>query len=196
MSAPVRVGLRVADAGVRAELRGRLAGIGAMDDPLGTTLVLAAGRTVVDALEAGRGADPGSLLIVADALSVPCAGRALRAGVRVVLRLADAEGPRLSAALISTRDGDGWLPHELMLGLVAGGGPDPEPAPAGPGAPLSPRQRTVLALIAEGHGNAGIASELGCSQHTVKNVVYDLMTRLQATNRAHAVAKAVRTGLV
>jgi len=54
----------------------------------------------------------------------------------------------------------------------------------------------VLRLMAEGHGNAGIARLLHCSEHTVKNVVYEIMARLQARNRAHAVARAVRHGLI
>jgi DNA-binding NarL/FixJ family response regulator len=66
----------------------------------------------------------------------------------------------------------------------------------GAGSPLTPRQTTVLALLANGYGNAAIARRLGCSEHTVKNVVYELMGRLQARNRAHAVALAVRAGLV
>ncbi len=55
---------------------------------------------------------------------------------------------------------------------------------------------TVLALMAEGHDNAAIARELDCSQHTVRNVIYDLTSRLQVRNRAQAVACAVRTGLI
>ncbi|WP_246214074.1 response regulator transcription factor [Kitasatospora viridis] len=61
---------------------------------------------------------------------------------------------------------------------------------------LTARQTEVLALIADGHGNAAIARQLSCSEHTVKNVIYELMARLQARNRAHAVAHAVRDGLI
>lgn len=50
--------------------------------------------------------------------------------------------------------------------------------------------------MAEGDGNAVIARTLRCSEHTVKNVIYELMGRLQARNRAHAVAHAVRCGLI
>jgi len=61
---------------------------------------------------------------------------------------------------------------------------------------LTPRQSAVLGLMAEGDGNAVIARTLNCSEHTVKNVIYELMGRLQARNRAHAVAHAVRGGLI
>jgi DNA-binding NarL/FixJ family response regulator len=50
--------------------------------------------------------------------------------------------------------------------------------------------------MAEGLGNADIARVLCCSEHTVKNVIYDLTARLQVRNRAHAVACAVRRGIV
>ena len=58
------------------------------------------------------------------------------------------------------------------------------------------RQVAVLRLMADGLGNASIARSLSCSEHTIKNVIYELMTRLDARNRAHAVAAAVRAGLI
>jgi DNA-binding NarL/FixJ family response regulator len=61
---------------------------------------------------------------------------------------------------------------------------------------LTTHQVAVLRLIAEGLGNAAIARALSCSQHTVKNVIYELMSRLHARNRSHAVASAVRQGLI
>ena len=61
---------------------------------------------------------------------------------------------------------------------------------------LNARELSILALIASGYENAEIASILGCSQHTVKNTLYDLMGRLQLRNRVHAAAYAVREGLV
>jgi DNA-binding CsgD family transcriptional regulator len=66
-----------------------------------------------------------------------------------------------------------------------------QPAPR-----LSPRELDILQLIADGHGNADIARTLGCSPHTVKNTIYDLMGRLHLRNRVHAAAYAVREGLV
>ncbi|MFE2146815.1 response regulator transcription factor [Streptomyces sp. NPDC059456] len=73
----------------------------------------------------------------------------------------------------------------------------PRSAAAPPDAPrLTARQTAVLTLMAEGHGNAVIARTLSCSEHTIKNVIYELMSRLQARNRAHAVARAVRHSLI
>lgn len=61
---------------------------------------------------------------------------------------------------------------------------------------LTERERRVLQLIANGYANVDIAKALECSPHTVKNIIYDLMGRLQLRNRTHAAAFAVRTGLV
>ena len=62
--------------------------------------------------------------------------------------------------------------------------------------PLTGRQTTVLTLMADGLGNGEIASALGWSASSVRNVSYELMARLQVRNRAHAVAYAVRSGLI
>lgn len=93
---------------------------------------------------------------------------------------------------------DATVPRELLDRLVSQI-KDPQPERTGrTGADiaLSERERQVLILIAEGHGNAGIAEVLNCSPHTVKNIIYDLMGRLQLRNRTHAAAFAVRAGLV
>ncbi|MEU4805771.1 helix-turn-helix transcriptional regulator [Actinosynnema sp. NPDC023587] len=61
---------------------------------------------------------------------------------------------------------------------------------------LSDRDIRVLALVADGHSNAEIAAETGWSEHTVRNTLHDLMTRLGVRNRAHAAAYAVRNGFI
>ncbi|MQA85396.1 MAG: DNA-binding response regulator, partial [Streptosporangiales bacterium] len=45
-------------------------------------------------------------------------------------------------------------------------------------------------------GTAEIARALAYSERTVKNIIHDITTRLQLRNRAHAVAYAVREGLI
>jgi DNA-binding NarL/FixJ family response regulator len=54
----------------------------------------------------------------------------------------------------------------------------------------------VLRLVAEGFDTAHIAMQLSYSERTVKNVLHDLTTRLQLRNRSHAVAYALREGLI
>lgn len=66
------------------------------------------------------------------------------------------------------------------------------PAPA----PLRPREREVLALIAEGLSTREVARRLCWSERTIKNVLQDLTTRLGLRNRTQAVAWAVRNDLI
>ena len=61
---------------------------------------------------------------------------------------------------------------------------------------LSPREREVLQLVAEGYSNTMIANRLHLSDNTVKGYVEALLTRLNARNRAEAVAAASRMKLL
>ncbi len=56
--------------------------------------------------------------------------------------------------------------------------------------PLTPGQRRVLALIADGHTNREIAERLGLTMGTVKNVVSEIYARLGVRDRVEAVLKA------
>lgn len=62
--------------------------------------------------------------------------------------------------------------------------------------PLTPREREVLALLAQGLANKVIASRLGITEHTVKTHVAALYEKLGAGNRAEAVVAAARRGLI
>ena len=61
---------------------------------------------------------------------------------------------------------------------------------------LPPRQREVLALLADGLMDNEIAAVLGIAPRSVGNLVWKLYRRLGARNRAHAAAIGVRLGLV
>ena len=61
---------------------------------------------------------------------------------------------------------------------------------------LTPRERDVLALMAEGASNKTIARQLGISVHTAKFHVGSLLDKLDATGRTDAVAHAARRGVI
>ena len=61
---------------------------------------------------------------------------------------------------------------------------------------LTPRERDVLALMAEGASNKMIARQLNISVHTVKFHVGSLLDKLDATGRTDAVAHAARRGVI
>lgn len=64
------------------------------------------------------------------------------------------------------------------------------------GGTLTVREQRVLALIAEGHPTREVAVQLSYSERTVKNVLHDVVTKLNARSRSQAVAHAVRDGLI
>lgn len=73
--------------------------------------------------------------------------------------------------------------------------PDGLPHPRKPDG-LTVREVNVLRLVAEGYDTAQIAARLCYSERTVKNIVYSLTTRLKLRNRPHAVAYAIRAGVI
>lgn len=62
--------------------------------------------------------------------------------------------------------------------------------------PLTRREREVLVAMSNGLGNREIGGALGISAHTAKFHVAQIIAKLDAQSRAHAVAKALRAGLV
>jgi two-component system response regulator DesR len=71
-----------------------------------------------------------------------------------------------------------------------------EPQREAPAALLSDREREVLDLIAQGATNPEIASRLFLSPHTVKEHTSSLYRKLKVRNRAEAVQRAQRLGLI
>ena len=91
----------------------------------------------------------------------------------------------------ATLQGAGVLPSELLSGLlVAVRAGDTRTSQ------LTNREEQVLRLIADGHATREVAEELCYSERTVKNVLHDVVTKLGARTRSHAVAHAVRAGLI
>jgi len=117
------------------------------------------------------------------------AGDALRAGARGAL-LRGAPPAALAAAL-----------HAAALGLSVLEPPFAEaflhpPERVAGGEALTPREREVLALLAEGLANKQIAVRLGISDHTAKFHVNAILGKLGAESRAEAIVRAARAGLV
>ncbi|MEV5469934.1 response regulator transcription factor [Streptomyces griseoincarnatus] len=159
--------------------------------PCATVTVIVA----VDADQALRAPrPPGRVLFVCDSVAAEDRRRILRAGA-VVVSAPELDEESLLRAVHRAAYPHPSIPYPELSGALSTRGRADGPTRRRPPA-LTARQTSVLRLMAEGHGNADIALLLGCSEHTVKNVIYELMTRLQARNRAHAVAHAVRQGLV
>jgi DNA-binding CsgD family transcriptional regulator len=87
----------------------------------------------------------------------------------------------------------GWRRDEVTALLRRlGDGPDPT---AGAG-PLTPREREVAALLAEGCSNGEIARRLYISTKTASVHVSNILAKLGMTSRAEVAAWVVRSGLV
>jgi DNA-binding NarL/FixJ family response regulator len=61
---------------------------------------------------------------------------------------------------------------------------------------MTPRQKEVLSLAAEGATDREIGLQLFIEECTVKTHVRTLLEFLEARNRTHAVALALREGLI
>ncbi len=66
----------------------------------------------------------------------------------------------------------------------------------GVAAPLTKRETEILTYIAEGNSNKEIAHILEISEQTIKNHVSAILRKLNANDRAHAVALALRSGWI
>ena len=125
---------------------------------------------------------------------------ALRAGACGFL-LKDADPQSLVDAVRTVHEGQSLLSPQVLARLVAR---MPRTAPAGaPGIAraddveaLTPRQREVLLLIAQGLSNSEIEVELGITRATCRSHITALLARLGARDRAQLVIAAYEAGLI
>jgi DNA-binding NarL/FixJ family response regulator len=61
---------------------------------------------------------------------------------------------------------------------------------------LTPREITVLKLIAAGHANKEIASQLHVSEEGIKGSVKSILLKLGANDRAHAAVIGLKRGII
>jgi DNA-binding NarL/FixJ family response regulator len=114
------------------------------------------------------------------------------AGVGAVLPHDGLTPEKLGASVRAVVVGAVALPGDLLARLLAH---VVQSSHLGPGA-LNDRERSVLRLLADGHDTRGIAEDLRFSERTVKNVVHDVLTKLNCRTRAQAVALATREGAI
>ena len=187
-SAVVRAGLEVLVASDPAiELAGSFSDLSAADS-VQPDVILAA-LPLEDLTAPAEGVAPAIVLVSED--SAPAwTPEALRLGVRALLRR-DAGAREVLAAVESAASGMAVVdPHELEQLLPA------RSALSAENPPLTPREIEVLRLMAEGDANKNIAWKLGISEHTVKFHVASILSKLNASTRAEAVALGMRRGMI
>lgn len=124
---------------------------------------------------------------------------AIEAGACGVLRRAEASSERLVSAIRTAAAGDGTVPPDLLGRLLDQVGQLQRNVLTPRGlsfSGVSDREAQVLRLVADGFDTAHIARQLSYSERTVKNVLHDVTARLQLRNRSHAVAYALRAGII
>jgi DNA-binding NarL/FixJ family response regulator len=145
-----------------------------------------------------RGDQP-RIVLVATTIDESTVVAAAEVGVGGLLRRADATAEALVHAIRRVAAGEGEVPPDLLGRLLEQVGRLQRQVLTPRGlafSGLSPREIEVLQLVAEGHDTSEIATRMCYSERTVKNVLHDLTTRLQLKNRTHAVAYAMREGLI
>jgi DNA-binding NarL/FixJ family response regulator len=150
-------------------------------------------------MRALRRGDLPRLVLVATVLDEAALVSAAEVGVGGLLRRADATPEALVRTIVKVASGQGEVPADLLGRLMEQLGRLQRQVLSPRGLTftgLTPRETEVLRMVAEGHDTAEIAARMSYSERTVKNVLHDLTTRLQLRNRTHAVAYAVREGLI
>src|ERR1700722_5842746 len=123
------------------------------------------------------------VLVLTSATEPSAAAQAMRAGAAGVL-YKDIDPDALVRAIRSVRDGNVLLAPEALSSLVRGSRADL----------LTPREREVLARIADGRSNREIARLLQLSEKTVKAHVSSVLAKLGVQDRTQAAVYAVRHG--
>jgi DNA-binding NarL/FixJ family response regulator len=111
--------------------------------------------------------------------------RALRAGARAYI-LKGHVHRELLATIRAVHAGQKRIPAEIAAEL-AEHATDEE---------LTPREIDILRLIADGNGNKQVADQLSIGEATVKSHMTNILAKLHANDRTHAVAIALRRGII
>ena len=194
----------ISRAGVASQLRHRPEVLLVADDNPGAAKVAVVVTDEVDedtvrTLRAMQRGSCSRLVLVATRLDDAALLAAVEVGVHGLLRRAEATPERLVAAAQAASAGDGTVPPDLLGRLLAQVGRLQREVLSPRGlafSGLTERETRVLRLVADGFDTSEIANRLAWSERTVKNVIHDVTTRLQLRNRSHAVAYAVRAGLI
>jgi DNA-binding NarL/FixJ family response regulator len=151
------------------------------------------GLEVLSALRAASESAPRVLVLTShdDDANVYSAMRAGAAGY--LIKSASPDEIRQSVALVASGgaafDGSAWERinrHFATAGRASRDSPFPE---------LTPREREVLALMADGFSNERIADHYVVSLKTVRNQVSSILMKLGLSSRSEAIVQARRRGM-
>ena len=147
----------------------------------------------------GRTTPKGKVLLVVAHLDDNALLTAIEAGVCGVVSRSEATPERLVTAVRQATAAGGVLSPRLVGRLLEQVSRLQNQILAPRGlrlSGLSSRETDVLKLMAQGMEIREIAEKLSYSERTIKNTVHDVLNRFELRNRAHAVAFAMREGLI
>lgn len=124
---------------------------------------------------------------------------AVEIGVVATIWRFEATPERIVQSVVTVSRGGGDLSKEIQAKLLADVADMQRNvlAPRGLTASgMESREVDLLRFLAEGLDTAEIAERMRYSERTVKSILYGLMTRLNLRNRSHAVAYAMRSGVL
>jgi DNA-binding NarL/FixJ family response regulator len=144
------------------------------------------GMNGIDAMIAIRGEFPDARFIVLTTYAGDVQiVRALKAGARAYL-LKSLLHRELLDTIRAVHAGQRRIPPEVAAELALHAGDDS----------LTPREIEVLRLIAEGSANKIVADRLSITEETVKAHVKNILSKLDANDRTHAVTIALKRGII
>ncbi len=140
----------------------------------------------IDALSAIRGEFPEARIIVLSTYAGDVqVFRALKAGARAFL-LKGLLRKELLETIRAVHSGQKRLPPEIAAEIAEHATDDS----------LTPREIDVLRLIAGGNANKEIAAQLSLTEETVKGHVKNILAKLDANDRTHAVTIGLKRGVI
>ena len=144
------------------------------------------GMTGIEAISRISSEFPGARIIVLTTYSGDVqVARAISAGARGYILKADVH-LELLETIRAVHAGQKRVPPELAMELVEHAGDET----------LTPREMDVLRLIAAGNANKQIADQLSISESSVKSHVANILSKLHANDRTHAVTIGLKRGII
>jgi DNA-binding NarL/FixJ family response regulator len=194
----------ICEAGVASQLRPRpevrVVGPDEVDGARVTVVVVdTLDGQAMQVLRGLRARNTSRVVLVAGQIDDDDVMSAAEVGVIGMVRRSDATADRLVDVIRRAAAGEATLPPDLLSRLMSEIGRAQRQAlepGVKPHAGLRRREVDVLRLVAEGYDTVEIATRLRFSERTVKNVLHDVTNRLHLRNRSHAVAYALRHGLL
>ena len=140
----------------------------------------------IEAIIAIRGEFPEARIIVLSTYSGDVqVARALKAGARAYL-LKTNVNKELLATIRAVHAGQKRISVEVASGLAEHTGEDQ----------LTEREIEVLRLVGAGNANKEIAAQLDLAEDTVKRHVTNILSKLRANDRTHAVTIGLKRGII